>query len=94
VFSICEEKGGIDDNEVLHIAKSKKYLLITEDKDFGELTYRLKLDHYGILLIRLSDLPRLKRIAIVVDILDSVSNELEMNFSVLTKKGLRTKISK
>ena len=45
VFSICEEKGGIDDYEFLHIAKSKKYLLITEDKDFGELAYRLKLDH-------------------------------------------------
>jgi len=34
-------------------------LLITEDKDFGELTFRLRLNHCGVLLIRLSDLPRL-----------------------------------
>ena len=51
VLSIAHQKKGISDIEVLNIANENKCLLITEDKDFGELTHRLKLKHYGILLI-------------------------------------------
>ncbi|MDX1913639.1 MAG: DUF5615 family PIN-like protein [Saprospiraceae bacterium] len=29
-------------------------ILITEDKDFGELVFRMKLPYYGIILLRLS----------------------------------------
>jgi len=65
--------------------------LITEDKDFGELTYRLKLDHSGILLIRLCDIPRKDRIDLVPNIIAKHFDELENNFSVLTKRGLRIK---
>ncbi|MDP3434810.1 MAG: DUF5615 family PIN-like protein, partial [Bacteroidota bacterium] len=43
VISISEDFSGIKDSEVLKIAADYKYLLITEDKDFGELAYRLKL---------------------------------------------------
>jgi predicted nuclease of predicted toxin-antitoxin system len=45
VLSIAEESFGIKDEEVLAIAVKNKCMLITEDKDFGELTYRLKLEH-------------------------------------------------
>ncbi len=94
IFSIGEGLSGIDDGEVLNFAYLKQCLLITEDKDFGELTYRLKLKHHGILLIRLNDLPRPERIELVCDILNKFQNELEMNFSVITKNGLRTKVRK
>lgn len=91
VLSISEESHGIDDQKVLYIANLKRCLLITEDKDFGELTYRLKLKHHGILLIRLNNLPRMERIDLVSEILDKFQSELDMNFSVLTKKGIRIK---
>jgi predicted nuclease of predicted toxin-antitoxin system len=42
VLSIAEKNFGIKDEEVLTIAVKNQSLLITEDKDFGELTYRLK----------------------------------------------------
>ncbi len=45
-------------------------LLITEEKDFGELAYRLKLVQFGILLIRLRDTQRKERIAIVADTIE------------------------
>ncbi len=41
-FSIQEENSGINDYNVLDYAFKKDALLITEDKDFGELAYRLK----------------------------------------------------
>ncbi|MEO5570241.1 MAG: DUF5615 family PIN-like protein [Bacteroidia bacterium] len=52
VFSITEDFPQADDTKVLEIANGKALLLLTEDKDFGELAYRLKLHHKGILLIR------------------------------------------
>lgn len=45
VVSISEISSGIKDSEVLKMAAVNQCLLITEDKDFGELAYRLKLVH-------------------------------------------------
>jgi predicted nuclease of predicted toxin-antitoxin system len=91
ITSIAEDSFGIKDEEVLAIAVSKQSLLITEDKDFGELTYRLRLEHKGILLIRLGDLPRLERIQIAAQIIEKHYSDLYNNFSVLDKKGVRIK---
>lgn len=91
VISISEVSSGIKDSEVLKIAAENQILLITEDKDFGELAYRLKLVHSGILLIRLSDTPRKERISIVADTIDKHFEKLRCNFSVINKSGLRIK---
>ncbi len=91
VISIAEELPSITDKEVLQIAYKNKDLLITEDKDFGELAYRLKFKHHGILLIRLNDIPRNDRINMAVEIIQKHFKKLEKNFSVLNKTGLRIK---
>ncbi len=57
VIAIFEERPSITDEEVLGIAVNLKALLITEDKDFGELVFRLKLPHCGIILLRLGSIP-------------------------------------
>jgi predicted nuclease of predicted toxin-antitoxin system len=92
VTSISEDYSGSKDSEVLQIANNKNVLLITEDKDFGELTYRLKLEHKGILLIRLSDIPRKERIELASDTIEKYFDKLNNNFSVLNNRGLRIKI--
>jgi len=91
VISILENNSGIEDIEVLKIANENGCLLITEDKDFGELTYRLKLEHKGILLLRLNDMPREKRIDFVTEIIVVYKEELKNCFSVLNSRGLRIK---
>lgn len=91
VISISEYFSGIKDNEVLKIASENHCLLITEDKDFGELSYRLKLVHTGILLIRLADISRKERIELVAEIIENHYATLCNNFSVLSKSGLRVK---
>lgn len=91
VVSICEDFSGIKDTEVLNIALDRQCLLITEDKDFGELTYRLKFRHFGILLLRLSDVPRKERIQMASEIIEEYFDKMKGNFSVLTKNGLRIK---
>ena len=91
VKSITEDFSGISDKEVLKVALQNNCLLLTEDKDFGELTFRQQLKHKGILLIRLNELPRKDRIQLVVETIEFHFAKLANSFSVLTPRGLRIK---
>ena len=53
VAYILERKTGIADEEVLVEAYNEGRIFITEDKDFGELVYRLIKPSRGIILIRI-----------------------------------------
>ena len=45
----------LKDTEVLAIAVREQRILITNDRDFGELIVRQKLPHAGVILFRLRD---------------------------------------
>lgn len=45
----------LKDHEVLAIARQEQRILITNDRDFGELIVRQKLTHAGVILFRLHD---------------------------------------
>jgi predicted nuclease of predicted toxin-antitoxin system len=45
----------IRDQEVLRIALAETRILITNDKDFGELIYKQQLQHAGVIFFRLRD---------------------------------------
>jgi len=53
VTYIVERQTGISDDEVLQLAFIEKRILLTEDKDFGDLVYRLKKPACGIILLRI-----------------------------------------
>ncbi len=53
VSYVPEQQAGISDDEVLQTAFREGRILLTEDKDFGELVYRLKKPAYGMILIRI-----------------------------------------
>ena len=52
VYSIREKHQGISDNEVAAIAKEKKGILVTEDKDFGELVFAHGLKDLSVIFLR------------------------------------------
>lgn len=52
VISIRENYPGIGDREVIGIAKSNKGLIITEDKDFGELIFSHDFRGCSVMLLR------------------------------------------
>jgi predicted nuclease of predicted toxin-antitoxin system len=89
VLSIAREFASSPDTEVLSISNNQGALLITEDKDFGELVFHKKRSHFGILLVRLEGLSRSERVRLVCDIVLHRSNELANSFSVLTPGSLR-----
>ena len=43
------------DQEIIRLAALEKRIVITMDKDFGELVYHSGMDHRGILLLRLEN---------------------------------------
>jgi len=49
---VKEFRPGALDKEVLEKAFAEERILITEDKDFGELIYRLKKPAYAVVLLR------------------------------------------
>ncbi|MCY7330441.1 MAG: DUF5615 family PIN-like protein, partial [Saprospiraceae bacterium] len=49
VLYFAETDCGTDDEIILDLAKTEHRILITRDKDFGELVYRMKKLHSGIL---------------------------------------------
>lgn len=54
-FRIKETNPGIPDVQVLDLAVSNEAILITSDKDFGELVFKYGQIHKGITLLRLED---------------------------------------
>lgn len=53
---VAEMSPGIADEAVLDLAKSENALLVTTDKDFGELVYRQRRASAGVVLLRLAGL--------------------------------------
>ena len=78
------------DRVLLEMAASDGRVLITLDKDFGELIHRGELAHAG--LIRLPDVRVSQRIAIVEDIIFRHGQALEEG-RIVTVRGGRTRIS-
>ncbi len=46
---IREISPGISDDEVIRLANKKKAILLTSDKDFGELVFRMKRVTQGVI---------------------------------------------
>lgn len=51
---VAEQSAGLADPEVLKHAREGNRLLLTEDKDFGDLVFRSRLAVPGVVLLRLS----------------------------------------
>ncbi len=54
IFFVGDIMRGAPDEIILSFAKKENLVVITEDKDFGELIFRLKKPSKGVILIRAS----------------------------------------
>jgi predicted nuclease of predicted toxin-antitoxin system len=83
VVSIAEKMAGADDETVIEFARSERRLLITEDKDFGQLVFAAAKQNSGVILIRY---PASARSALNVAVLKLISDngeDLYSRFAVL-----------
>ena len=89
VVYIAELSPGIPDEEVLYHANAQGALLLTADKDFGEMVFRQRLVHAGVVLLRLSGLANATKAKIVANVCQQNEHELSGRFSVVTPGQFR-----
>jgi len=89
VIHIIEDQSGITDEVVLSYTNDEDRILITRDKDFGELVYRDKMVHSGIVLNRLYELTNDKKIEIVLTVIEKYRDELYGSFTVIQPGRIR-----
>jgi predicted nuclease of predicted toxin-antitoxin system len=89
VWYIAEMEPGVSDPTVLETANRKRAVLLTADKDFGELVYRQGLMSSGIVLIRLAGLASELKAGIVSSAVGEYGVELSQAFAVISTGGIR-----
>ena len=89
VIFVSESMPQADDQAILKRAMADKRILITNDKDFGELVFRIRQTHSGVVLLRLRDDHPSNRVGIVKILLEKYTERLMGNFSVATEKEIR-----
>lgn len=89
VFSVYDSARGIDDDRIVQKAYAENWILITNDKDFGEKVYRERKPHHGIVLLRLDDERSQMKIEVLQRLLANYSDRLSEQFIVVTEKSVR-----
>ena len=85
VFRVRIIDPGIDDSSVLDLAIFKESVLITSDKDFGQLVFKEKHLHSGVILLRLKNQTSEYKILALKKILPS-KGKIENYFTVVSEK--------
>jgi predicted nuclease of predicted toxin-antitoxin system len=83
VLYVMESMRGAADSEILTRAFAEERVLLTEDKDFGELTYRLRQPAFGIVLLRFGTKERALKISCLRNLIRLHGERLQGHFIVL-----------
>jgi predicted nuclease of predicted toxin-antitoxin system len=78
IISIRKINHEMPDLEILQLSNKESALIITMDKDFGELIYKQFSFHQGVLLLRLEDAVAEEKLSVIQNIFQ---NNYEENFS-------------
>ena len=89
VLSVSETMPQTEDQHILARAMSEGRILVTNDKDFGELVFRRGQAHHGVLLLRLHDESPANRVRVVKTILEQSADRLAGCFTVATENSVR-----
>ena len=89
VLSVVEMAPGISDDTVLQLANDNQAMLLTADKDFGELIFRQKRLAAGVVLIRLAGLSPDQKALAVSSAIKAHLEDLPGSFTVITRRTVR-----
>jgi predicted nuclease of predicted toxin-antitoxin system len=89
VFSVYEQARGSTDEELIKKAYKENWVLIINDKDFGEKVYRDQYPHRGIIFMRLQDERSANKINVLQRLLSVYLQEISNSFVVVTETQVR-----
>lgn len=89
VLFAVEDLRGSSDDEILRRAFTEDRILLTEDKDFGELVFRLGRPTHGIILLRFGIHERHDKAPRMRFLLQRQASQLRVMFIVLESQRVR-----
>jgi predicted nuclease of predicted toxin-antitoxin system len=89
VVYVAEIAPSVSDDLVLEQANQDGAILITADKDFGELVYRQGRIHAGVLLLRLAGLSPMVKADVASAVLRDRGPEIQDAFAVVSPRNIR-----
>jgi len=90
VKAILESSRGATDRAVLGIALTERRVLLTQDKDFGELVFSAGAQAVGVVLLRYPPSARVSTVHTLVNFVAACQNDLLGSFVVIGPAGART----
>ena len=89
VLAVAELEPSLSDDRVLTLSGDRQRLLLTADKDFGDLVFRQQLVSAGVILIRLEGFSTHAKAAIVSAALREHETKLMNAFTVISPGMVR-----
>lgn len=89
VFAVRKLNAEMEDEKILEMAVDENAVIITMDKDFGELIHKEKKSHRGVLLLRLDDAVAEEKLAVIQNIFPTYLETIQHNFAVFQNGRLR-----
>jgi predicted nuclease of predicted toxin-antitoxin system len=100
ITSILREKGydviwigdvapGVDDAKVFEISRKEGRIILTEDKDFGELAIRFKCKTSGIILLRIEPEQKELREEKMLELFRDFSDKLKGHLIIVDEQKIR-----
>jgi predicted nuclease of predicted toxin-antitoxin system len=89
VLYASESRARTLDADLLTEAEAQGYVVLTEDKDFGELVFRDRRNSHGVVLLRLDTLPASRRLTRLQTIWALLEANLPGKFLVITETKVR-----
>jgi predicted nuclease of predicted toxin-antitoxin system len=89
VLSVAEMEPSLPDETVLAMANQRDALLLTADKDFGELVFRQRRVSAGVVLIRSAGLSPATKAMVVSTAIREHASELQHAFAVMSPGMVR-----
>ena len=89
VLAISEVAKGATDEQVLERALQEDRVLITEDRDFGELVYARGRSSAGVVLVRIHSSARRSKPAMVIEAVTKLGPRLRDAFTVIEAGRVR-----
>jgi predicted nuclease of predicted toxin-antitoxin system len=91
VISIGESRSDATDKDVLEAADAEGCILITEDRDFGELVIRQRLGVRGMLLLELDRVSNAAEAEAVAEVVSTHADKLLGNLVVIEPGRIRVR---
>src|SRR4051812_38668432 len=79
----------LPDEQILDLAVRTDRIVVTNDKDFGDLVFRDRRPHRGIILLRLPNNLRATKVAALTRLLADPPEDIASCFVVVTDRGIR-----